>query len=176
MMTDSGHGSSRESTRTRTPTSRRWSPSLASISVQRSSSLPTRVIGRWRRFVTCHGVLVRVGVEGTNSYGAGLSRHLHAEGIAVVEVIRPARQVRRMRGKSDEIDAYAAAHTALAANDTVTAKTGVGSVSEAIRVTNAGRRSALKARTEVIVAAEVADRDCSRAHPRRVSRPHPPGA
>lgn len=101
-------------------------------------------------FITCHGDLVRTGVEGTNSYGAGVSRHLNQAGIDVVEVIRPARQTRRMRGKSDELDAYAAAHTALADNDTVTAKTGTGAV-EAIRVTNAARRSAMKARTEVIV-------------------------
>ena len=101
-------------------------------------------------FITCHGVLLRTGVEGTNSYGAGLTRHLHNVGIEVVEVIRPARQVRRMRGKSDPLDAYTAAHTALANNDTVTAKTSNGTV-EAIRVTNAARRSALKARTEVIV-------------------------
>lgn len=101
-------------------------------------------------YVTGHGELLRVGVEGTNSYGAGLSRHLRNEGVELVEVLRPARQVRRMRGKSDQIDAYAAAHIALAGNDTVTAKTGIGTV-EALRVTNAARRSALKARTEVIV-------------------------
>lgn len=64
-------------------------------------------------------------------------------------MIRPARQTRRMRGKSDELDAYAAAHIALANNDTVTAKTGTGIV-EAIRVINA-RHSAMKARTETIV-------------------------
>lgn len=102
------------------------------------------------RFITCNGDLLRAGVEGTNSYGAGLTRHLHETGIEVVEVIRPARQIRRMRGKSDELDAYAAAQIALADNDTVTAKTGTGTV-EAIRVTNAARRSAMKARTEVIV-------------------------
>ncbi|HEY5223987.1 MAG TPA: IS110 family transposase [Microbacteriaceae bacterium] len=101
-------------------------------------------------FITCHGTLLRAGVEGTNSYGAGLTRHLHEAGVQVVEVIRPARQVRRMRGKSDPIDAYTAAHTALANNNTVTAKTSDGLV-EAIRVTYAARRSALKARTEVIV-------------------------
>ena len=101
-------------------------------------------------FITCHGALLRTGVEGTNSYGAGLTRHLHNVGIEVVEVIRPARQVRRMRGKSDPLDAYTAAHTALANNNTVTAKTSNGTV-EAIRVTNAARRSAMKARTEVIV-------------------------
>ena len=101
-------------------------------------------------FITCHGVLVRTGVEGTNSYGAGLSRHLHDAGVQIVEVIRSSRQIRRMRGKSDEIDAYAAAHIALAATDTVTAKTGTGNI-EAIRVIHAARRSALKSRTEVIV-------------------------
>lgn len=102
-----------------------------------------------QEFITCHGPLLRAGVEGTNSYGAGLTRHLHAADIDLVEVIRPTRQVRRMRGKSDQIDAYAAAHAALAAADTITAKTSDGTV-EATRVTLAARRSALKARTEVI--------------------------
>ena len=101
-------------------------------------------------FITCHGPLLRAGVEGTNSYGAGLTRHLLGAGVEITEVIRPKRQVRRMRGKSDEIDAYAAATTALAATDTVTAKTSDGLV-EALRVTHAARRSALKAHTEVIV-------------------------
>lgn len=55
-----------------------------------------------------------------------------------------------MRGKSDKIDAYAAAHIALAATNTVTAKTGTGNI-EAIRVIHAARRSALNSRTEVIV-------------------------
>lgn len=103
-----------------------------------------------REFITCHGPLLRVGVEGTNSYGAGLCRHLVEHGIEITEVIRPKRQIRRMRGKSDQIDAYAAAATALAATDTVTAKTSDGVV-EALRITNAARRSALKAHTEAIV-------------------------
>jgi len=46
------------------------------------------------------GTLVRVGVEGTGVYGAGLVRHLHAEGIDVVEIDRPARKTRRWQGKS----------------------------------------------------------------------------
>jgi transposase len=100
-------------------------------------------------FITCHGPLLRAGVEGTNSYGANVARHLRGEGLDVVEVIRPARQVRRMRGKSDEIDAYAAAHIALADNDSVTPKAAAGPV-EAIRVIHAARRSAIKARTEAI--------------------------
>lgn len=100
-------------------------------------------------FITCRGPLLRVGVEGTNSYGAGLARHLRAQGIEVVEVIRPTRQIRRMRGKSDEIDAYAAAHIALAGVETVTPKTATATV-EAIRVIDVARRGAVKARSETI--------------------------
>jgi transposase len=35
------------------------------------------------------GTLVRIGIEGTGSYGAGLARWLRARGHAVVEVERP---------------------------------------------------------------------------------------
>jgi len=58
------------------------------------------------------GSLELVGVEGTGSYGAGLARLLAAEGVAVVEVDRPNRQVRRRHGKSDSIDAVEAARAA----------------------------------------------------------------
>ena len=37
------------------------------------------------------GAVGRVGVEGTGSYGAGLTRHLAAAGVEVVEVNRPNR-------------------------------------------------------------------------------------
>jgi transposase len=57
-----------------------------------------------RRF----GEVDRVGIEGTGSYGAGLSRWLRARGVAVVEVERPKRPARRGRGKSDPVDAEAA--------------------------------------------------------------------
>src|SRR5215467_8313088 len=56
-----------------------------------------------------HGPSERVGVEGTGSYGSGLARHLQASDVVVVEVSRPNRQLRRRRGKSDVIDAVAAA-------------------------------------------------------------------
>lgn len=98
-------------------------------------------------FITAHGPLARVGVEGTNSYGAGLARHLIAAGIEVVEVLRPSRQVRRMRGKTDQIDAYAAARTALSRTGCSTPKNGDGLV-EAIRVTVVARSSAIKAGTD----------------------------
>jgi hypothetical protein len=64
----------------------------------------------WMR---AHGELMKVGVEGTGSYGAGLARYLAACGIEVAEVIRPNRQARRQRGKSDAADAVAAAVAAL---------------------------------------------------------------
>ena len=41
------------------------------------------------------GGVERVGVEGTSSYGAGLPRHLAAENVTVIEVLRPKRRARR---------------------------------------------------------------------------------
>jgi transposase len=48
-------------------------------------------------------------VEGTGTYGAGLTRFVRAYGLQVVEVNRPDRSLRRRHGKSDPIDAQAAA-------------------------------------------------------------------
>ena len=56
-------------------------------------------LGGWLR---SQGRVVRVGVEGTGSYGAGLTRYLTGIGIEVVEVNRPNRQLRRRLGKTDE--------------------------------------------------------------------------
>ncbi|GAA3090238.1 IS110 family transposase [Nonomuraea salmonea] len=71
----------------------------------------------WMRAV---GQLSRVGVEGTDVYGAGLARLLQAEQIDVIEIDRPDRRARRFQGKSDPIDAIAAAKTALAGDRTGT--------------------------------------------------------
>lgn len=97
-------------------------------------------------FLGAFGTIVRVGIEGTGSYGAGLARYLRVSGLEIVEVIRPNRQIRRMRGKSDPIDAYAAATTALTEHGHPIPKTGEGNV-EAIRYVQTVRRSAIKART-----------------------------
>jgi transposase len=94
-----------------------------------------------------HGDVVAVGVEGTGAWGAGLARFLRAEDVAVVEVDRPNRQRRRRRGKSDPVDAEAAARAALNGEATAIPKTRVGQV-EAIRAMRVARRSALKARTQ----------------------------
>jgi transposase len=65
----------------------------------------------------------------------------------VIEVNRPSRQTRRRRGKSDPIDAEAAARAVQAGTATTVAKTADGQV-EMIRTLRLVRRSALKARTQ----------------------------
>ena len=89
-----------------------------------------------------------VGVEGTSSYGAGLARHLAAQGVGVVEVLRPKRRARR-GDKSDPADAQAAARSVLSAEATARPKSAHGAV-EAIRMLRAARRSAVKARTAAV--------------------------
>lgn len=64
-------------------------------------------------FLTAHGHVVAIGVEGTASYGAGFTRAARSCGHRVIEVNRPDRAERRRIGKSDPIDAYAAARAAL---------------------------------------------------------------
>ncbi len=92
------------------------------------------------------GELARVGVEGTGAYGAGLARHLAREGVEVVEVNRPNRTMRRRRGKSDTVDAEAAARAALNGEASVTPKAEDGIV-ESIRVLRVAFTSARNSRT-----------------------------
>ncbi|WP_395309165.1 IS110 family transposase [Mycobacterium sp. AMU20-3851] len=91
------------------------------------------------------GQLVKAGIEGTGSYGAGLNRYLTAHGVVTVEVSRPNRQDRRARGKSDPIDAINAARAVVAETATGTPKDRDGFV-ETVRMIRATRRSAVKAR------------------------------
>jgi transposase len=95
------------------------------------------------------GELALVGVEGTGSYGVGLSRYLGNAGIDVVEVDRPNRQVRHCKGKSDPVDAVAAARAALSGQATGLPKSRDGNV-EAIRVLMIARRSAVDTRIETL--------------------------
>ncbi len=96
-----------------------------------------------------HGELVAVGVEGTGSYGAGLARFLSGAGVRVLEVDRPDRRARRRHGKSDPVDAEAAARAVQAETATGTPKSRTGPV-EAIRCLRVARRGAIKARTATI--------------------------
>jgi transposase len=87
------------------------------------------------------GDVIRVGVEGTGSYGAGLARMLRTAGVEVVEVDRPNRQARRRHGKSDPVDAVEAARAAQSGRACGAAKTRDGNV-EAIRALVVAKRSA----------------------------------
>ncbi len=109
-----------------------------------ATSVGYRDLLRWLRG---HGVVSLIGVEGTGSYGAGLARYLAREGVSVVEVIRPNRQLRRRRGRSDPVDAEAAARAALAKEADVTPKSADGPV-ESMRMIRLARTSAVKARTQ----------------------------
>lgn len=90
------------------------------------------------------GAILIAGVEGTSSYGAGLTRVLHDAGVEVVEVSRPDRAARRRQGKSDPLDAYAAARAALAGHGTAAPK---DASTAALRALLTARRGAVKAHT-----------------------------
>jgi transposase len=98
-------------------------------------------------WLTGLGCLVRVGIEGTSSYGAGLVTVLRAAGICVVEVDRPDRSTRRRQGKSDPLDAEAAARAVLAGRATGVPKGRDGAV-ECIRVLRIVRSSARDQRAD----------------------------
>ena len=96
-----------------------------------------------------HGEVVAFGVEGTSSYGIGLSRYLQGEGHLVLEVIRPGRQDRRLRGKSDPLDAEAAAAAVLSGKARNLPRASAERV-EMIRSLRIARASATKARTQAM--------------------------
>ncbi|UDY24118.1 IS110 family transposase [Nocardioides sp. Kera G14] len=100
-------------------------------------------------FITSHGDVAAVGIEGTSSYGVGIATAARAANIEVVEVMRPERAERRRLGKSDPIDAYQAARAALGSHRTAPAKD--PAVIEGIRALHNARRSARKARTAAMI-------------------------
>lgn len=81
--------------------------------------------------------------------GAALTRHLRAEGIEVTEVNQPDKAARRRHGKTDAIDAEAAARAVLTGRATAAAKTGDGPV-EMLRLFKLAKGSAIKSRTQAI--------------------------
>lgn len=101
------------------------------------------LLGWLRRF----GTLVLVGIEGSGVYGAGLAMHLHLAGVAMVEIDRPDRKARRWQGKSDPVDAEAAARAAQAGRRTGVPKQRDGQV-EALRALRVARRSAIAGRAD----------------------------
>jgi transposase len=114
-------------------------------------SIPTTPAGyeelvEWARGF---GPLEGVGIEGTGSFGAGLTRFLQAEGTKVLEVVRPKRRDQYRSGKSDPIDAELAARAVLAGTATTQPKGADGKV-EMIRTLRVTRRSAVKARAQSV--------------------------
>jgi transposase len=95
------------------------------------------------------GTVCLVGIEGTGSYGAGLTRYITTAGIRVVEVDRSDRQDRRRQGKSDPLDAVSAARAAQSGRARGAPKGRDGSV-EAIRALMVAKRSARAERTQTI--------------------------
>jgi transposase len=115
------------------------------------SSFDTNVAGfeALLAWANAFGPVTTAGVEGTGAYGAGLARFLTAEGITVIEVDRPDRKTRRDQGKSDPIDAYAAARAVASGRASGTPKTRNGDV-ESVRVLRVARTGAVRARAKAL--------------------------
>jgi transposase len=88
------------------------------------------------------GPLRAVGIEGTSSYGVGISTAVRQAGIRVVEVNRTRPAERRKQGKTDRLDAYRAARSVLSGEATTEPKL---ATIEPLRALTVARRSAVKA-------------------------------
>ena len=100
-------------------------------------------------WATSLGTIKAIGIEGTGSYGAGLSRFMREQGHFVVEVNRPNRQLRYQKGKSDTVDAENAARAVLAGQATGQPKGGTSTV-EMIRHLKVARDTAVKGRSQAM--------------------------
>ncbi len=101
-------------------------------------------------FADEHATLRAWAIEGTGSFGAGLTRHLIGREEIVVELDRPVRAKRRNGAKSDPLDAVRAAREALA-RTRLGAPRGTGEHAadrQALAVLLAVRRSAVDAASD----------------------------
>jgi transposase len=87
-------------------------------------------------------------IEGTGSFGSGLTTFLLEHGEWVVEIDRPARPARRDGAKTDELDAVRAAREALSREHLASPR--ARGDREAMRVLLAARQGAVVARTKAI--------------------------
>lgn len=97
------------------------------------------------------GKVIAFGLEGTGSYGAGFASLVRRRGHKVIEVARQDRRERRLNGKSDLLDAHAAARAVLAGTAKATPKSADGVV-EMIRQLKVAKDTAVKGRTVAIIA------------------------
>ncbi len=86
-----------------------------------------------------HGPVAAVGIEGTSSYGVGITAALRRNGIQVVEVNRTRPAERRKQGKTDRLDAYRAARSVISGEATTHPKR---DTIESLRALVVTRRSA----------------------------------
>jgi len=116
-----------------------------------TKSIPTSSRGyqSLEAWATSLGPIRAIGIEGTGSYGAALSRFMREQGYAVLEVNRPNRQLRHQKGKSDTVDAESAARAVLGGQATALPKSGTSTV-EMIRHLKIARDTAVKGRTQAM--------------------------
>lgn len=96
------------------------------------------------------GRVIAFGIEGTGSYGVALTSFLRRHGHTIIEVARPDRRDRRLRGKSDILDAENAARAVLSGSASAIPKTADGVV-EMLRQIKVAKDTAVKARTSAII-------------------------
>src|SRR3954463_13706991 len=89
-------------------------------------------------------------IEGTGSYGAGLTSAVRRRDIGVIEVLRTDRRDRRLRGKNDTLDAENAARAVLGGHATAVPKATDGVV-EMLRQIKVAKDVAVQARTAAMI-------------------------
>ena len=118
---------------------------------EHSASADTAGYAQLEAWAKSLGAVEQFGIEGTGSYGAGLTSFLRRRGHRIIEVNRGDRRMRRQNGKSDTLDAEAAARSVLSGSATSIPKNADG-LSEMIRQIKVARDTARKARSSAIIA------------------------
>lgn len=116
-----------------------------------TTTLPANTLGyrRLLRFAKARSSGRRVwAIEGSGSYGSGLTHYLLEQHERVVEIDRPARPARRNGAKSDALDATRAAREALSRRHLAEPRR--RGDREALRVLLRTRKSAINARSQAI--------------------------
>jgi transposase len=103
-----------------------------------------------QRWATEQGAILAFGIEGTASYGAGVTGFIRRHGHRVIEVNRPDRRERRLNGKSDALDAESAARAVLSGRARATPKAADGQI-EMLRQIKIAKDTAVKARTQAMI-------------------------
>ncbi len=110
----------------------------------------SRGYAQLERWAVALGDILAFGIEGTASYGAGVTGFVRRQGHRVIEVNRPDRRERRLNGKSDALDAENAARAILAGRAKATPKAADGQI-EMLRQIKIVKDTAVKARTQAMV-------------------------